>query len=104
MFIKDLKVGMIIKSSGQVGVIRDVLTSSETENSIVNVSFVHNVGNSRTYDILEVKKGGEALWGIDKWEETTKAVLEKEIDKRKKHLESVLSELVLASKEKVAEK
>lgn len=67
--------GDTVNALGMIGVIRDVLESSqETGNVCVYVSFVHNIGNARAYDMLELTPdddrgtGGWCLASESEWE------------------------------------
>jgi len=46
--------GTIIDARGQIGVIVDVLRSATTQNVVLYVRFVHNIGNARQHDALEL--------------------------------------------------
>ncbi len=63
-FIK-FKRGDIVNARGQIGVIVDVLQSAETDNICLYIRFVHNLGNARPYDMLEISS--ERMLGVDKW-------------------------------------
>jgi hypothetical protein len=67
------KRGDVVSAFGQIGVIRDVLASTqETGNECVYVSFVHNLGNSRQYDMLELtpeNDRGTGEWQLATYEE-----------------------------------
>ena len=47
----------IVNALSQIGVIVDVLQSAETENICLYIRFVHNLGNARSYDMLELSPG-----------------------------------------------
>ena len=90
-FIK-FKRGDIVNARGQIGVIVDVLQSMETENICLYVRFVHNLGNARAYDMLEISP--ERTLGVDKWTLATQEDLEKAIAKRKARLEQEVEEML----------
>lgn len=50
----DFAPGTIIDARGQIGVIVDVLRSATTQNVVLYVRFVHNIGNARQHDALEL--------------------------------------------------
>ena len=81
-----------INARGQIGVIVDVLQSMETENICLYVRFVHNLGNARAYDMLEISP--ERTLGVDKWTLATQEDLEKAIAKRKARLEQEVEEML----------
>ena len=87
------KRGDIVNARGQIGVIIDVLESAETDNICLYVRFVHNLGNARPYDMLELSP--EKLLGVDQWRIATREELEQAINKRKtwldKEIEALLS-------------
>ena len=89
----DFKRGDIVNARGQIGVIIDVLESTETDNICLYVRFVHNLGNARPYDMLELSP--EKLLGVDQWRIATHEELEQAINKRKtwldKEIEALLS-------------
>ena len=93
MFIDKMKVGDIVNGNGQIGVIQDILYSHQTGNYIICVSFVHNIGNARTYDMLEVKDGVGTLWGIPEWELVGLDKLKQAIEKRKNYLNQALNKI-----------
>ena len=78
---------------GQIGVIIDVLKGAETDNICLYVRFVHNLGNARPYDMLELSP--EKLLGVDQWRIATREELEQAINKRKtwqiEEIEALLS-------------
>lgn len=90
-FIK-FKRGDIVNARGQIGVIVDVLASAETDNICLYVRFVHNLGNARPYDMLEISR--ERMLGVDKWTLATAEELEAAIAKRKVRLETEVEELL----------
>jgi len=87
------KRGDVVNARGQIGVIIDVLESAETDNLCVYVRFVHNLGNARPYDMLELSP--ERLLGVDQWQLATREELDQAISKRKagldKEIEGLLS-------------
>ena len=90
-FIK-FKRGDIVNARGQIGVIVDVLQSAETDNVCMYVRFVHNLGNARPYDMLEISS--ERMLGVDKWTLATQKDLEQAIAKRKVRLDKEVEELL----------
>ena len=90
-FIK-FKRGDIVNARGQIGVIVDVLQSAETDNVCMYVRFVHNLGNARPYDMLEISS--ERMLGVDKWTLATQKDLEQAIAKRRVRLDKEVEELL----------
>ncbi len=90
-FIK-FKRGDIVNARGQIGVIVDVLQSAETDNICLYIRFVHNLGNARPYDMLEISS--ERMLGVDKWTLATQKDLEQAIVKRKVRLDKEVEELL----------
>ena len=86
------KRGDIVNARGQIGVIIDVLESAETDNICLYVRFVHNLGNARPYDMLELSS--ERMLGVDQWHRATRKELEEAIAKRKVRLDKEISELL----------
>lgn len=86
------KRGDIVNARGQIGVIIDVLESSETDNLCVYVRFVHNLGNACPYDMLELSP--ERLLGVDQWQLATREELEQAISKRRAGLDKEIGELL----------
>ncbi|MCP4165528.1 MAG: hypothetical protein GY759_06500 [Chloroflexi bacterium] len=90
-FIK-FKRSDIVNARGQIGVIVDVLQSVETDNICLYIRFVHNLGNARPYDMLEISS--ERMLGVDKWTLATQIDLEQAIAKRKTRLNKEVEELL----------
>ncbi|MCL4300031.1 MAG: hypothetical protein KJ077_30135 [Anaerolineae bacterium] len=88
----DFKRGDIVNALGQIGVIIDVLQSTETNNICLYVRFVHNLGNARPYDVLELAPG--RMLGVDKWTRATREDLEQAIAKRRARLGQEIDELL----------
>jgi hypothetical protein len=88
--------GDIVNALGQVGVIVDVLQSAETENVCLYVRFVHNLGNARPYDMLELSPG--RMMGVDKWTLATREELEQAIAKRRARLDQEIKDLLSLTK------
>jgi hypothetical protein len=86
------KRGDVVNARGQIGVIIDVLESTETDNICLYVRFVHNLGNARPYDMLELSS--ERMLGVDQWDRATREELEQAIVKRKARLDREISELL----------
>lgn len=53
---------------------------------------MHNLGNARPYDMLELKPG--RMMGVDKWALATRADLEQAIAKRRARLDHEIDELL----------
>ena len=70
----------------------DVLQSAETENICLYIRFVHNLGNARPYDMLELSPG--RMLGVDKWTLATREDLEQAIAKRRARLDQEIDELL----------
>ena len=87
----DFKRGDIVDARGQIGVILDVLESQETDNICLYVRFVHNLGNARPYDMLEIS--AQRMLGVDKWQVVGQTELEAAIAKRKSRLEKEIDDL-----------
>lgn len=87
------KRGDIVNARGQIGVIIDVLESAETDNMCLYVRFVHNLGNARPYDMLELSP--ERMLGVDQWRKAPRDELEQTLARRKawldKEIEALLS-------------
>lgn len=88
----NFKRGDIVNALGQIGVVVDVLHSVETDNICLYVRFVHNLGNARPYDMLELSPG--RMLGVDKWTLATQKELEQAIAKRRVRLEQEIEELL----------
>jgi hypothetical protein len=88
----NFKRGDIVNARGQLGVIVDVLESAETDNICLYVRFVHNLGNARPYDMLELSPG--RLLGVDQWRLATQEELEEAITRRKTWLDKEIGELL----------
>jgi hypothetical protein len=91
IFIK-FKRGDIVNARGQIGVIIDVLESAETDNICLYVRFVHNLGNARPYDMLEISP--ERMLGVEQWRIAAREELEQAIAKRKAGLDKEIGELL----------
>jgi hypothetical protein len=90
------KRGDVVMAFGQIGIIRDVLASTqETGNECVYVSFVHNLGNSRQYDMLELtpeNDRGTSEWRLATWSEFAEAT-----QRKWSNIESTFSDFVTVS-------
>lgn len=86
----DFSPGAIIDARGQIGVIVDVLRSATTQNVVLYVRFVHNIGNARQHDALELTPERITALGVDKWQPTTVEQLQAAVDKRRQWLEREL--------------
>jgi len=82
--------GTIIDARGQIGVIVDVLRSATTQNVVLYVRFVHNIGNARQHDALELTPERITALGVDKWQPATVEQLQAAVDKRRQWLEREL--------------
>ncbi len=88
----NFKRGDIVSALGQIAVIVDVLRSSETDNICLYVRFIHNLGNARPYDTLELSPG--RMLGVDKWTPATYEDLKRAIAKRRTKLDEEIEELL----------
>ena len=86
----DFAPGMIIDARGQIGVIVDVLRSAATANIVLYVRFVHNIGNARQYDVMELTPERIKALGVDQWKPATVEQLQAAIEKRRQWLEREL--------------
>jgi hypothetical protein len=86
------KPGDIINALGQIGVIIDVLRSAQTDNTCIYIRFIHNLGNARPYDMLEVSP--QRMLGTDKWTLATNDDLNRAITARRNRLDKEISELL----------
>jgi hypothetical protein len=68
------------------------LESAETDNICLYVRFVHNLGNARPYDMLELSP--ERMLGVDQWRLATREELEQAISKRRAWLDKEIGELL----------
>jgi hypothetical protein len=84
--------GDIINARGQIGVVVDILESAETDNLCLYVRFIHNIGNARPYDMLELSP--ERMLGVDQWTLATQEDLEQAIAKRKARCDKEIEELL----------
>lgn len=84
----SLKRGDIVNARGQLGVIVDHLKSSSTDASCLYISFVHNLGNSRDYDMLELTPARAKALGVDKWTLATQEELSVALDSRLEYIKS----------------
>ena len=91
MFI-EFKRGDIVNALGQIGVVVDVLQSTETDSVCLYIRFVHNLGNARPYDMLELSP--ERMLGVDKWSQANREELEQAIAKRKARFEDEVEGLL----------
>ena len=90
----DFAPGTIIDARGQIGVIVDVLHSAATANMVLYVRFVHNIGNARQYDVMELTPERIKALGVDQWKLATVEQLRAAIDKRRQWLERELQTCV----------
>ena len=89
------KPGDIVNARGQIAVILDILESPHSENLCVYVRFVHNIGNARPYDMLEISP--DKMRGVDLWELATMADLRESVEKRRNVLDKQLQEVISAA-------
>lgn len=82
-----LKPGDIVNARGQIAVIVDALHSATTERTCLYVRFIHNIGNARAYDMLEVTPQNAKGQGVDQWQPATQADLVDAISRRRASLE-----------------
>src|SRR5262245_57065636 len=83
--------GDIVNARGQIGVV-DILESAETDNLCLYVRFIHNIGNARPYDMLELSP--ERMLGVDQWTLATREDLEQAIARRKARFDKEIEELL----------
>lgn len=95
----ELKRGDIVNARGQIGVVYDVLKSADTDTVFILMSFVHNIGNSRLYDILEFTPQRARVYGADMWEYATVEQLEKALDNRRHSLVKALNDVLAMANE-----
>lgn len=99
----ELKRGDIVNARGQIGVVYDVLKSADTDTVFILMSFVHNIGNSRQYDILEFTPQRARVYGADMWEYATTEQLEEALSNRRRALDKALGDvLAVANQTEVA--
>lgn len=79
-FFDNLKPGQVYNAHGDIAVIIDVLRSQFTNNIALYVRFVRNIGNARSYDILEITP--EKHLGVVEWEPVSPGELARAIQKR----------------------
>jgi len=94
----DFAPGTIIDARGQIGVVVDVLHSSATANIVLYVRFVHNIGNARQYDVMELTPERINAIGVDQWKPATVEQLQAAIEKRRQWLERELQACVEMAK------
>lgn len=83
----SFKPGDIVNARGQIAVIVDVLHSSATDRTCLYVRFIHNIGNARAYDMLEVTPQNAKMLGVDQWQPANLEDLEDAISRRRASLE-----------------
>lgn len=91
LFIENFRPGQIYSAHGQLAVIVDVLRSQFTDNVALYVRFVHNIGNARPYDILEVTP--EKHKGVIDWQPATLEELQQATERRNLYLTRELTTL-----------
>jgi len=94
----DFAPGTIIDARGQICVIVDVLHSAATANTVLYVRFVHNIGNARQYDVMELTPERINAIGVDQWKPATVEQLQAAIEKRRQWLERELQACVEMAK------
>jgi len=87
----DFKRGDIVWAFDEIAVIVDVLRSAETDNLCLYVRFVRNLGNARSYDMLEISP--ERTLGVEMWKPATLTDLENALRKRQNTLLKEIEEL-----------
>lgn len=97
----ELKRGDIVNASGQLAVVNDVLRSDETGNICLYLMFVHNIGNSRPYDMIELTPERAKALGVDKWKLATTEELHQAIEKRKQALDKAFQAISSLTCERV---
>ena len=90
----NLRRGDIVNARGQIGVVYDVLKSADTDTVFILMAFVHNIGNSRQYDILEFTPQRARVYGADMWEYATVEQLEAALSNRRRALDKALGEVL----------
>lgn len=90
-FIK-FKPGDVVNARGQIAVILDILESPHSDNMCLYIRFIHNIGNARTYDMLEIS--ADRMRGVDLWEPATMADLREAVEKRRDFLDKQLQEVI----------
>ena len=90
----ELRRGDIVNARGQIGVVYDVLKSADTDTVFILMSFVHNIGNSRQYDVLEFTPQRARVYGADMWEYATVEQLEAALSNRRRSLDKALGEVL----------
>jgi hypothetical protein len=89
------KRGDVVMAFGQIGIIRDVLASTqETGNECVYVSFVHNLGNSRQYDMLELTPENDR--GTSEWRLATFAEYDKAMSAKMNSVDDTVCKIEIA--------
>lgn len=94
----DFAPGTIINARGQIGVIVDVLRSATTNNTVLYVRFVHNIGNARQHDVLELTPERIVALGVDRWQPATMEQLQAAIEKCRQWLEWELQQCLEIAK------
>lgn len=90
----NLRRGDIVNARGQIGVVYDVLKSADTDTVFILMAFVHNIGNSRQYDVLEFTPQRARVYGADMWEYATVEQLEAALGNRRRALDKALGEVL----------
>ena len=90
----NLSRGDIVNARGQIGVVYDVLKSADTDTVFILMAFIHNVGNSRQYDVLEFTPQRARVYGADMWEYATVEQLEAALSNRRRALDKALGEVL----------
>lgn len=90
----DFVPGDIVDANGQICIIIDVLKSAHTGNCCLYVRFVHNIGNARQYDMLEIDERKYKTLGIADWRKATPEALAEAVEKRRLYLAKELAATV----------
>ena len=88
------KRGDIVNTGAEIAVIVDVLRSNETENVCIYISFPRNIGNGRSYDMLEWSPDRERILGVGDWTLATRADLDKALARRQVRLSQEIAEMI----------
>ena len=76
--------GDVLDANGSVAIVLDVFPSLYSDTTIIWVRFVHNIGDSRSHDTLELKPGDP--FGILTWTPATDAELASRVERKQAHL------------------
>lgn len=96
------KRGDIVDANGEIAVIMDVLRSADTDNLVLKVRFIRNIGDSRPYDTLDLTPAKAKIMRVDQWQPATRADLEAAIEKRRKYLEQEIADLLVLAQDSLS--